>query len=86
MIPPSSAESQSCPIKLAELSDRLRVSAKGLEESAVKLEKGTGQRCLPLAADVREPAQLESAVKMTIDRYGKIDFVVCGMSSIQVSP
>ena len=54
------------------------VSAKGLEDSAKNLENSTGRKCLPCAADVRDPEQVKSAVKKCIDKFGRIDFVICG--------
>ncbi|OCF61167.1 peroxisomal 2,4-dienoyl-CoA reductase [Kwoniella mangroviensis CBS 10435] len=58
---------------------------KGLAESAEALEKSTGQRCLPASADVRDPKQMEKAVKDTVDKYGKIDFVICGDTDCMIS-
>lgn len=57
-----------------------KTSAKGLAESAEKLEKSTGGRCLAAAADVRDPAALKEAVEATLKKFGKIDFVICGES------
>lgn len=34
---------------------------------------------LALQADVREPKQLQDAVAITIEKFGRIDFVICGM-------
>ena len=53
-------------------------SAKGLAESAVALQKATGGKCLPAAADVRDPAALKAAVEATLAKFGRIDFVICG--------
>jgi peroxisomal 2,4-dienoyl-CoA reductase len=53
-------------------------SAKGLEESAAKLEKATSRKCLAAPADVRDPEQLKRAVVSAKERFGKLDFVVCG--------
>ncbi|GFZ48642.1 Peroxisomal 2,4-dienoyl-CoA reductase SPS19 [Saitozyma sp. JCM 24511] len=52
--------------------------AKGVEESAAKLEASTGRRCLGASADVRDPEQLKKAVQAAKEKYGKLDFVVCG--------
>ncbi|WWC64638.1 uncharacterized protein I303_107249 [Kwoniella dejecticola CBS 10117] len=60
--------------------------AKGLAESAQALEKATGQRCIPASADVRDPKQLEQAVKQTIDKFGRIDFVICGAAGNFLAP
>lgn len=56
-------------------------SVKGLEESAKRLEETTGRKCIPAPADVRQPDQLNGAVKRTQDAFGRIDFVICGMFS-----
>ena len=53
-------------------------SAKGLEESAQKLSEDTGRSCLATPADVRDPKAVQAAVKATVDKFGRIDFVVCG--------
>src|SRR5258707_6951649 len=51
--------------------DRLTRTAKELSES-------TGQECLPVRADVRQPTLLKEAVDQTISKFGRIDFVICG--------
>jgi len=38
----------------------------------------TGSSCLAVAADVRDPQQVQAAVKQIIERYGRIDFVING--------
>jgi NAD(P)-dependent dehydrogenase (short-subunit alcohol dehydrogenase family) len=54
-----------------------------VEESAAKLEASTGRRCLGAAADVRDPEQLKKAVQAAKEKYGKLDFVVCGGSPVE---
>ncbi len=54
-------------------------SAKGLQESADKLSKTMGKRCLAAPADVRDPEQMQKAVQMAQKEFGKIDFVICGV-------
>ena len=49
-----------------------------LKSAAKELSDATGQECLPVAADVRKPETLVEAVKQTIDKFGRIDFVICG--------
>lgn len=51
--------------------DRLTQAAKDLSEA-------TGGTCLPVQADVRQPKTLEDAVRKTIEKFGRIDFVICG--------
>lgn len=49
-----------------------------LTEAAIGLSQATGQTCVAARADVRQPQQLKEAVAMTIERFGRIDFVICG--------
>ncbi|EPS95702.1 NAD-binding protein [Fomitopsis schrenkii] len=49
-----------------------------LNASAAELSKATGRQCLAAQADVREPEQLKNAVAKTIEKFGRIDFVICG--------
>ncbi|KZT68480.1 NAD(P)-binding protein [Daedalea quercina L-15889] len=49
-----------------------------LNASAVELSKATGRQCLAAQADVRDPEQLKGAVAKTIEKFGRIDFVICG--------
>jgi len=49
-----------------------------LTESANELSRATGQTCIPAQADVRQPQQLKDAVAKTIEKFGRIDFVICG--------
>jgi len=57
-----------------------------LTQSAQELSKATGQECLPVQADVRQFAQLQDAVAKTIQKYGKIDFVICGAAGNFLAP
>ncbi|KAH7890348.1 hypothetical protein F5I97DRAFT_1834789 [Phlebopus sp. FC_14] len=49
-----------------------------ITESAKELSQSTGQTCIPAQADVRQPQQLKEAVANTVDKFGRIDFVICG--------
>lgn len=49
-----------------------------LESTSKELSDETGRECMPLQADVRKYSDLESAVAKTVERFGKIDFVICG--------
>ena len=53
-----------------------------LQESAQQLSAATGNQCLAAQADVRNPKQLQDAVAKTIEKFGKIDFVICGMGRV----
>lgn len=52
-----------------------------LNASAEELSKATGKVCLAAQADVRKPEQLRDAVAKTIEKFGRIDFVICGKLS-----
>lgn len=49
-----------------------------LKQTAKELSESTGQECLPVQADVRQPTMLKEAVNQTIAKFGRIDFVICG--------
>jgi NAD(P)-dependent dehydrogenase (short-subunit alcohol dehydrogenase family) len=49
-----------------------------LKQTAHELSAATGSSCLAVSADVRDPKQVQAAVKQTIERYGRIDFVING--------
>lgn len=55
------------------------LSLQRLTESADELSQATGQTCISAQADVRRPEQLKEAVAKTIEKFGRIDFVICGM-------
>jgi short-subunit dehydrogenase len=54
-----------------------------LNASAKELNEKTGKECLPIQADVRKYVDLEEAAKQTVDKFGRIDYVVCGMPFIE---
>ena len=49
-----------------------------ITQAADELSKGTGNVCIPAKADVRRPDELKDAVKKTVEKFGRIDFVICG--------
>ena len=55
-----------------------------LTQAAEELSKGTGSTCIPAQADVRKPDELKEAVRKTIEKFGRIDFVICGESKFFV--
>ncbi|KAI0344341.1 NAD(P)-binding protein [Trametopsis cervina] len=57
-----------------------------LSESAEELSKDTGRNCLPVQADVRQPKALQDAVAKTIEKFGRIDFVICGAAGNFLAP
>lgn len=56
-------------------------SEERLKKTANELSAATGSSCLAVRADVRDPEQVQVAVKQTVDRYGRIDFVINGNCS-----
>ncbi|KIJ25821.1 hypothetical protein M422DRAFT_189142 [Sphaerobolus stellatus SS14] len=59
--------------------ERLTNAAKGLSEA-------TGQTVIYAQADVREPKLLQDAVAKTIEKFGRIDFVICGAAGNFLAP
>ncbi|KIK56510.1 hypothetical protein GYMLUDRAFT_47034 [Collybiopsis luxurians FD-317 M1] len=57
-----------------------------LTQSAKELSEKTGRTCIPAQADVRKPEELKEAVKKTIEKFGKIDFVICGAAGNFLAP
>ncbi len=45
---------------------------------AAQLINENGGNAIPVAADVRQPAEVESAIAKTVEQFGKIDIVVNG--------
>ncbi|OPX12744.1 mycofactocin-coupled SDR family oxidoreductase [Mycobacterium sp. AT1] len=62
-------------------------TAEDLEETAKYVEK-TGRRMVAVRADVREPAQLKSALEQGIAEFGKLDIVVAqaGVAGMKGEP
>ncbi|KAI9032877.1 hypothetical protein CLU79DRAFT_728458 [Phycomyces nitens] len=57
-----------------------------LEKAAKEMSASTGGEVIAFAADVRKPEQLEDAVKKTIERFGKIDFLINGAAGNFLAP
>ncbi|KAJ3731421.1 hypothetical protein DFJ43DRAFT_1155663 [Lentinula guzmanii] len=57
-----------------------------LTQTAKELSAATGRTCIPAQADVRQPKMLQEAVNKTIERFGKIDFVICGAAGNFLAP
>lgn len=49
-----------------------------ITQTSKELSKSTGRTCIPAQVDVRDPQTLKDAVAKTIEKFGKIDFVICG--------
>ncbi|KAG7439424.1 2,4-dienoyl-CoA reductase [Guyanagaster necrorhizus] len=48
-----------------------------LTQAAKELSEATSQVCIPTQADVRQSKALQEAVSKTIEKFGRIDFVIC---------
>ncbi|KAI0641244.1 2,4-dienoyl-CoA reductase [Trametes meyenii] len=57
-----------------------------LQASAKELSAATGNECLPVQADVRNPKQVQEAVAKTVEKFGRIDFVICGAAGNFLAP
>jgi peroxisomal 2,4-dienoyl-CoA reductase len=57
-----------------------------LEEAAKELSAATKRECLPIACDVRVPAQIEAALDQTLARFGRLDIVVNGAAGNFLAP
>lgn len=51
-----------------------------VEQAATELSRATGQGCSCASADVRDKEKLKAAVAKCASEFGRIDFVICGMS------
>ncbi|KAF8898021.1 2,4-dienoyl-CoA reductase [Gymnopilus junonius] len=57
-----------------------------LTQAAKELSQATGQECIPAQADVRQPSALREAVAKTIEKFGRIDYVICGAAGNFLAP
>ena len=65
---------------LAETGARVALVSRKLEhlEPAAEAINANGGHAIPVAADVRNPEDVEKAIAATVDQFGKIDIVVNG--------
>jgi SDR family mycofactocin-dependent oxidoreductase len=56
-----------------------------LRDTAKQVE-ALGGVCLPLAADVRDPAAVAAAVEETVNRFGSLDIVVANAGIVSTGP
>ena len=57
-----------------------------IEAAAAELAEETGGEALGVAADVRDPAQLEAVVAAAVERFGKLDTLVNGAAGNFLAP
>uniref|UniRef100_V9L2G2 Peroxisomal 2,4-dienoyl-CoA reductase [(3E)-enoyl-CoA-producing] n=1 Tax=Callorhinchus milii TaxID=7868 RepID=V9L2G2_CALMI len=61
-------------------------SLERVQAAAEKLKIATGQHCLPLKADVRQPQTIIAAVEETLSKFGKIDILINSAAGNFLSP
>ncbi|KAI0271255.1 NAD(P)-binding protein [Gloeopeniophorella convolvens] len=57
-----------------------------LVKAAQELSEATGRTCLAVRGDVRDPKQVQAAVQQTIEKFGRIDFVINGAAGNFLAP
>lgn len=57
-----------------------------ITQAAQELSNKTGNTCIPTQADVRKPDELKEAVRKTVEKFGRIDFVICGAAGNFLAP
>lgn len=57
-----------------------------LDAAAAEMREATGQKVLPVAADVRDPEAVSAAIAKTIETFGRIDVVVNGAAGNFLCP
>ncbi|MCX5747299.1 MAG: SDR family oxidoreductase [Proteobacteria bacterium] len=57
-----------------------------LDKTAAELRAATGRAVIGIAADVRKPDDIASAIKQTVDKFGKLDTIVNGAAGNFLSP
>ena len=61
-------------------------SQERLDAAAAEIEGAHGQRCLPVAADVRDVDAVNAAVAQTMETFGRIDILVNGAAGNFLCP
>ena len=79
-----SASRSICHVTYGVLTGRLYCRLDRITQAAEELSKATGNTCIPARADVRKPDELKEAVRITIEKFGRIDFVICGGSNFRL--
>ncbi|KAI8140208.1 hypothetical protein BJV82DRAFT_624284 [Fennellomyces sp. T-0311] len=57
-----------------------------LQKAAQEMSQATGGEIIAIQADVRKPADVERAVAQTVEKYGKIDFLINGAAGNFLAP
>ena len=67
---------------------KVAITSRKLEnlEAAAQEIRAAGGECLPIAADVRDTAQVEAAIAQVVETYGHLDQVINGAAGNFLSP
>jgi len=57
-----------------------------LTQASKELSQATGSECIYAQADVRNPKALQEAAAKAIEKFGRIDFVICGAAGNFMAP
>ncbi|KAK1232765.1 peroxisomal 2 4-dienoyl-CoA reductase sps19 [Marasmius sp. AFHP31] len=57
-----------------------------LIQTAKELSDATKRTCIATQGDVRQPESLKEAVQKTVEKFGRIDFVICGAAGNFLAP
>ncbi|KAJ8082761.1 peroxisomal 2 4-dienoyl-CoA reductase sps19 [Marasmius tenuissimus] len=57
-----------------------------LTQTAKELSDATKRTCIATQGDVRQPESLKDAVQKTVEKFGRIDFVICGAAGNFLAP
>lgn len=61
-------------------------SLPGTIHTAAEAIEAAGGRALPILCDIREEAQVEAAIGLTVDRFGGLDICINNASAIRLTP
>ena len=77
---------EGCNIAIAAKTTEPHPKLEGTIYTAAKEIEALGVRCLPLQCDIRDEAQIQSAVDETAKAFGGIDFLINNASAISLTP
>lgn len=62
------------------------LASQGDMDLTAKLIEEEGRRCLPVAADIRDPSAIGAAVQQTLEEFGHLDIVVGNAGVVTTGP
>jgi citronellol/citronellal dehydrogenase len=86
---------RACALALARQGVRVTIAAKSTEErpnlpgtihSVAREVERAGSEALPVVCDVRDRAQIRSMVDRTVERFGRLDILVCNAGALWWEP